>query len=436
MNIDKLIDTFVEKLKIDSARFRHVRGKDMPTYLKTGEPERVHYVKKEDIHPLLKTIKPGRREYWQWNICNKDCKSWIDPLAATLPHKFPPSFYSFISRYAFPSFNLGPIRFCANTGEDIHYELAKAIFRDPGMSLFLLDNGFLQIGNPSDWNYDPVCFDCRNGLEEPPIVQIDHEGILTMCEIRIVERVSPSFPDFINNYLHYDFTQQLQLQRIRQAYDDTDATYHAGFDLFSVYFVPSAFLESSAYKVFKEASENNPSNSAATDNKVFLNPNKGMKFLDAGCCANLANYRLDRWDSTYYGVDLSPALIRSMRGFTEQEGIKVGGLEVAEIAELPFDDNFFDIASCIGVLEYFDIDYCQKALTELHRVLKPGARMMVDIPNMNHPHVETMMQLEEYLRRPNVPKERQQFEDILTPLFEIERSDDSRVMLKYFVVAL
>jgi hypothetical protein len=59
--------------------------------------------------------------------------------------------------------------------------------------------------------------------------------------------------------------------------------------------------------------------------------------------------------------------------------------------------------------------------------------MVFDIPNLTHPYVETMFRLEECLGRPNIPKDREQFEDVVQPLFKIERIDDSQVMVKYFV---
>ncbi len=158
-----------------------------------------------------------------------------------------------------------------------------------------------------------------------------------------------------------------------------------------------------------------------------------MNFLDVGCCANLANYRFDKWPSVYYGVDISPALIDAMKGFVAHHGISVGSLNVAEVVALPFDDDFFDIAAVIGVLEYADFAYCESALRELNRVLKNGSRMVVDILNMEHAHVQIMFKLEEYLGRPNIAKSRTEYEAILAPLFETVEVDDSRVMLKYFV---
>lgn len=161
-----------------------------------------------------------------------------------------------------------------------------------------------------------------------------------------------------------------------------------------------------------------------------------MNFLDAGCCANLVAYRFDRWPSTYYGMDISLALIDAMRHFAAQEGISVGGLEVAEPASLPFENDFFDIVSVIGVLQYCDLDYCRVTLEEVNRAMKAGARMVLDIPNLDHPYVETMFQLEQYLARPHIPNPRSECEGILRPLFSIMKTDNSRVMVKCFVEAV
>jgi ubiquinone/menaquinone biosynthesis C-methylase UbiE len=132
-------------------------------------------------------------------------------------------------------------------------------------------------------------------------------------------------------------------------------------------------------------------------------------------------------------VDISPRLIQAMRGFVAREHISIGGLWVADLSKLPFDDHFFDIAAAIGVLEYCTLGYIHSSLSELNRVSKPQTKMVLDIPNQEHPHFRVMLKLEEYLGRPNIPHPRSAFEAILRPLFSIERVDDSRVMLKYFV---
>ncbi|MGB3478169.1 MAG: class I SAM-dependent methyltransferase [bacterium] len=222
-----------------------------------------------------------------------------------------------------------------------------------------------------------------------------------------------------------------ELDRIRKAYDLTVEQHGRGIDPFDT--LPEDFKNSSDFIAFRKEMEAKKCSSSDPEIEEYLKPASGMRFLDVGCCANLANYRLDRWPSTYYGIDISPALIRAMEKFVSRENISIGGLWVADVANLPFDDNFFDIVSMIGVLEYCTIEYCKRALQELHRVMKGQAKMVLDIPNLEHPYVSVMFQLEEYLERPNIPKSRSTFKRILTPLYTIERADDSQVMLKYFI---
>jgi ubiquinone/menaquinone biosynthesis C-methylase UbiE len=223
-----------------------------------------------------------------------------------------------------------------------------------------------------------------------------------------------------------------QLERIRQAYDLTVKQYRLGTDPHQD--IPEDIKNSVFYKSLLADGKN--LGSSAPDIKDYLKPAPGMKFLDAGCSANLVNYRLDQWPSTYYGVDISPELINAMKGFVASQRISVGGLFVADISKLPFDDYFFDIAAVIGVLEYFDIGYINRALKELHRVLKPGSRVVLDIPNKNHPYVNDMAALEKYLGRSEFIHECSKYEKLLTPLFSIESIDDSHVMLKYFMKTL
>lgn len=219
-----------------------------------------------------------------------------------------------------------------------------------------------------------------------------------------------------------------QLEIIRKAYDLTVKEHDEEIDPLAK--VPKEFKESKRFKEFQNLTGLDSSNDAY---KIFLNPSKGMKFLDIGSCANLSNYKLYEWPSEYYGVDISPALIEAMKGFVKRKNIKIGGLYVADVANLPFKDNFFDIAAIIGVLEYFDLDYIKKALAELHRVLKPGGRLVVDMPNLEHPLVDVMFELEKYLGRPRltVPS-KNEFEAELKRFFQIDKTDGI-IMIKYFV---
>lgn len=221
-----------------------------------------------------------------------------------------------------------------------------------------------------------------------------------------------------------------QLKRIRSAYDEAVSDHKQGLDPWEG--IPKEFLKSPQFNAFRKDADPKLTGSAAGDIRTFLAPGPGMRLLDAGCCADLAAYRLDRWDSIYYGVDISPGVIREMKAFAEKENISVGGLEVAELADLPYPDDFFDIALCIGVIEYVDLEYTRRAVFELNRVLKKGARLVIDIPNLDHPLVNVMFTLENYLGRPHIIKSHEEFERALSPCFETVRINDRYSMRKYF----
>jgi ubiquinone/menaquinone biosynthesis C-methylase UbiE len=222
-----------------------------------------------------------------------------------------------------------------------------------------------------------------------------------------------------------------QLENIRRAYDLTVEQFRKGIDPLES--VPDNIRNTDFFQSIDSITN---INSAATDIREYLSPEKGMKFLDTGCSANLAKYNLGEWPSTYYGVDISPALIEAMKRFVKEANISVGGLYVADISSLPFENDFFDIAAVIGVLEYCTLEYIETSLQELHRVLKPGAKAVIDIPNSTHPHATDMQRLETYLGRRNFLHSRSDFEKLVIPLFRINNADDSRVMIKYFVCSV
>jgi len=189
MNIDSKIDGFVRKVNVSQRE--PLFPDEVPEFLRVGGPD-----------------KYGQ---FMWSIKESDCdwiQGWFEAFDQELHLKFPPSFQSLMSRYAFPAFQCGPVFLHANTGyelqseQDFTWEFKERIFRDKGLVEALFPAGFLQIGNPHETNYDPVCFDTKNRRDdgECPIVQIDHEWILCKSKIEIVEVIAPSFLELIENY--------------------------------------------------------------------------------------------------------------------------------------------------------------------------------------------------------------------------------------------
>lgn len=52
-----------------------------------------------------------------------------------------------------------------------------------------------------------------------------------------------------------------------------------------------------------------------------------------------------------------------------------------EADPIPFPDNFFDAVTCCQVLEHFTFSHLP-AVKEMHRVLKPGGVVEIDVPNV------------------------------------------------------
>jgi ubiquinone/menaquinone biosynthesis C-methylase UbiE len=221
-----------------------------------------------------------------------------------------------------------------------------------------------------------------------------------------------------------------QLQTIRFAYDQTVEDYFN--DIHEIDLLPEEFKQSPAFRRFQSIAQE--CNSGAPEIYDFLYPTSGMHFLDIGSCANLMGYELHRWPSVYFGLDISFRLIQVTQMFAEENRFAIGGLCVAEASQIPFEDAYFEIASVIGVLEYYDLDYATAVLKELYRILKDGGKAVIDFPNLEHPEFETMIQYEAYLGRPrfNLPTY-QDFEMRLRSCFKLVEVDRESLMIQYYV---
>jgi len=125
------------------------------------------------------------------------------------PNRFPQLYLALISRYRFGEFEVGPIRFFANTGQNVFHELSSWGFQDRYLSPVLLEQGLLQFGQPDTAIYDPVCFDTkRSKRADAPIVVVDHEDILSRNRKgRIIEEIAGSFRDFVERTLAGEFSK-------------------------------------------------------------------------------------------------------------------------------------------------------------------------------------------------------------------------------------
>jgi SAM-dependent methyltransferase len=101
----------------------------------------------------------------------------------------------------------------------------------------------------------------------------------------------------------------------------------------------------------------------------WLDP--GGVHLDAGCGTG-ANLELLGDSGTWLGLDYSAEALR----WCADRGRR--GLVLGDCGRLPFPDRSFAGAAALDLLEHLPDDAA--AAAELHRVLKPGGRLLVTVP--------------------------------------------------------
>ncbi len=114
-------------------------------------------------------------------------------------------------------------------------------------------------------------------------------------------------------------------------------------------------------------------------NPFSLGPlNPGDAVLDIGCGAgvdSLVAARLVGAGGRVVGLDVTAAMIERARAHQARLGLGQVTFQMGDAEALPFPDNDFDAVISNGVFN-LTLDKA-RALSEAHRVLKPGGRLMI-----------------------------------------------------------
>jgi len=120
-------------------------------------------------------------------------------------------------------------------------------------------------------------------------------------------------------------------------------------------------------------------------------PLEGLRILKTDLWDEAKNTRILAWAARQgagaYGIDISePTAIRARESFRRETAVLRGA--VADVRSLPFRDASFDAIYSMGTIEHFD--ETERAVEEIARVLKPGGRAIVGVPNRHDPFLRPL----------------------------------------------
>lgn len=101
---------------------------------------------------------------------------------------------------------------------------------------------------------------------------------------------------------------------------------------------------------------------------------RGKRVLDVGSGNGYVLSKYAQEGAEVYGLDITKAGIALCRRRFDLLGLR-GRFQIGDAQALPFADNSFDCVCSMGVLHH--VPDTAKALAEIHRVLKPGGRLIV-----------------------------------------------------------
>jgi len=119
-------------------------------------------------------------------------------------------------------------------------------------------------------------------------------------------------------------------------------------------------------------------------------PLEGLRLFKTDLWDEAKNTRILAWASRHgaraYGVDISEPTVVQARAAFDREPLHAA---IADIRDLPFRAASFDAIYSMGTIEHFRDP--ERALGEMARVLGPGGRAIVGVPNRHDPFLRPLL---------------------------------------------
>jgi len=121
-----------------------------------------------------------------------------------------------------------------------------------------------------------------------------------------------------------------------------------------------------------------------------LPPLTGLKILKTDLWDEAKNTRILAWAAARgahtYGVDISEPIVLKARSAFDRQPLRAA---VGDVRDIPFADASFDAVYSMGTIEHFD--ETERAVKEIVRVLRPGGRAIIGVPNRHDPFLRPVL---------------------------------------------
>lgn len=140
--------------------------------------------------------------------------------------------------------------------------------------------------------------------------------------------------------------------------------------------------ERSAQAVFGERAAFYTTSPAHTDPQVLerlielARPEPDWHALDVATGSGHTALALAPHVAWVTGTDITPEMLAEADKLRDHRGVANVTYSEADVHELPFDDASFDLVTCRRAAHHFSS--IGRALAEMHRVLRPGGRLVID----------------------------------------------------------
>jgi SAM-dependent methyltransferase len=113
--------------------------------------------------------------------------------------------------------------------------------------------------------------------------------------------------------------------------------------------------------------------------EALAGPLRGRRVIDCGCGSGGYVRALADRGADVFGIEIEASKLREAALAPDL----AGRVESGDVAHLGFEDGSFDVALLNEVLEHVPDD--RRALREVHRILRPGGRLVIFSPTRIHP---------------------------------------------------